>query len=75
MEHIMDMRVHWEVEFIGHRIDLLQNGIRTQAFEVKFVRGVSGLDVSLKESDMVTNFILGGLENLPVVEMSMVLLS
>ena len=75
MEHIMDTRVHWEVKFIGHRIDLLQNGIRTQAFEVKFVRGMSGLDMSSKEPDLVTNFILGGLENLPVVETSLVFLS
>ena len=75
MAHIMDMRVSWEVELIGHRIDFLQNEIRSQVFEVKFVRGASGLDMSLKEPDMVTNFILGGLENLLVVETSMVLLS
>ncbi len=75
MEYIMDMRVGWEVKPIGHRIDFLQNGIGSQAFEVKFVGGVSGLDMSSKESDLVTNFILGGLENLPVVETSMVLLS
>ena len=71
----MDIRVGWEAELIGHRIDFLQNGIRAQAFEVKFVRGTSGLDMSSKELDLVTNFILGGLENLPVVEISMVLLS
>ena len=75
MEHIMDTRVSWEVKLISHRIDFLQNGIRSQAFEVKFVRGASDLDMSSKEPDMVTNFILGGLENLPVVETSMVLLS
>ena len=75
MKYIMNMRVGWEVEPIGHRIDFLQNGIGSQAFEVKFVGGASGLDMSSKEPDLVTNFILGGLENLPVVEMSLVLLS
>jgi hypothetical protein len=75
MENIVDMRVSWEVKLVGHRIDFLQNGIGSQTFEVKFVRGASGFDMSSKEPDMVTNVILGGLQNLPVIETSMVLLS
>ena len=75
MENIVDTRVCREVKSIGHRIDFLQDWIRPQVFEVKFVRGAGSLDMSWKEPNTITNFILCGLEDFLVVEASMVFLS
>ena len=75
MEDIVDVTISWKINPICHRVNLLQDSIGTQMLEVKFIRGVSSLDISSKEPDMVTNFILRGLEDMLVREVGMIFLS
>ena len=75
MKDIVDSGVSREIKTICHRIDLLQYWVRSQMFEVKFVRWVCSLNMTLEEPNKITNFILWGLEDLLVVEVSMIFLS
>ena len=74
MEYRMDMRTGREIDLVCHGIDFLNNCVGAKSFEIQFVRGSGGLDVSLKEPDQITLLILWRLEDFLVIELSILML-
>ena len=74
MEYWVDTRTDREIDLVCHGVDLLDNRIGAKSFEIQFVRGSSGLDMSSKEPDQITLLILWRLEDFFVIESSIIVL-
>ena len=74
MEYRMDTRVGREIDLEYHGVDFFNNRVGAKSFEIQFVRGSGGLDVSSKELDQITLLIVWGLEDFLVIELTIVLL-